>query len=60
MKEVKNAYSFACKWKQKKETQTKDILEMENLEKRIGETDASFTNRIWEMEERISGVQDTR
>lgn len=33
---------------------------MENLEKRIGETDASFTNRIWEMEERILGVQDTR
>ena len=32
---------------------------MENLRKRIGTTDTSITNRIQEMEERISGVEDT-
>jgi uncharacterized coiled-coil protein SlyX len=32
---------------------------MENLGKRIGTTDTSITNRIQEMEERISGIEDT-
>ena len=32
---------------------------MENLGKRAGVTDASITNRIQEMEERISGIEDT-
>ena len=32
---------------------------MENLGKGTGTTDASITNRIQEMEERISGVKDT-
>jgi hypothetical protein len=32
---------------------------MENLEKRSGATDSSITNRIQEIEERISGVEDT-
>ena len=36
-----------------KKTQTEEILEMENLGKRTGTTDASITNRIQEMEERI-------
>jgi hypothetical protein len=36
-----------------KETQTEDILEMENLGKRRGTTDAGMTNRIQEMKERI-------
>ena len=34
-------------------------LEMENLGKQTGITDASITNRIQEIEERISGVEDT-
>jgi hypothetical protein len=42
-----------------KKTQTEEILEMENVGKRTGATDASITNRIQEMEERISGVEDT-
>ena len=33
-------------------------LEMENLRKRSGITDVSITNRIQEIEERISGVED--
>ena len=32
---------------------------MENLEKRQGITDVSVTNRIQEIEERISGVENT-
>jgi archaeosine-15-forming tRNA-guanine transglycosylase len=36
-----------------------EALEMENLGKRIGTTDASITNRIQGMEERLSGIQDT-
>ena len=32
--------------------------EIENLRKRSGVTDASITNRIQEMEERISGIED--
>ena len=31
---------------------------MENLGKQTGTTDASITNRIQEMEERISGIED--
>jgi uncharacterized coiled-coil protein SlyX len=33
-------------------------LEMENLEKRKGTADTNITNRIQEMEERISGIED--
>ena len=33
-------------------------VEMENIGKRTGTTDTSITNRIKEMEERISGVED--
>ena len=32
---------------------------MENLGKWTGTTDANITNRIQEMEERISGIEDT-
>ena len=42
-----------------KETQTEDILEMENLGKRIATTDISNFNRIKQMEDKISGVEDT-
>jgi hypothetical protein len=33
-------------------------LEMENLGKRSGITDVSITNKLQEIEERISGVED--
>jgi hypothetical protein len=41
-----------------KKTQTEGILEIENLGKRTGTTDASITSRIQEMEDRISGAED--
>ena len=34
-------------------------METENLEKRSGVIDASITNRIQHIEERISGAEDT-
>jgi hypothetical protein len=40
-------------------TQMEANLEMENLGKRSGITDVCITNRIKEIEERISGVGDT-
>ncbi|MGU7598330.1 hypothetical protein, partial [Enterococcus faecalis] len=42
-----------------KKTQTEGMLEVEKLSKQSVTTDASITNRIQEMEERISGVEDT-
>ena len=42
-----------------KKTQREATMEMENLGKRSGATDASITNRILEIEERMSGVEDT-
>lgn len=41
------------------ETQTEEILNMENLGKRWGTTDARITSRIQEMEERILGTEYT-
>ena len=41
-----------------KKSQREKILEIENLGKRPGVIGESITNRIQEMEERISGVQD--
>jgi hypothetical protein len=41
-----------------KKTQSGRILEMENLGKLRGTTVASITNRIQEMEERVSGIED--
>ena len=41
-----------------KKAQTEGTLEMDNLGKRTKTTDASITQRIQEMEERISGVED--
>ena len=40
-------------------SQRETTLEMENLGKRSGVIDASITNRIKEMKEIISGVEDT-
>ena len=34
-------------------------LEMDNLEKRLGPTDASISNRMQKTEERLSGIADT-
>ena len=42
-----------------KKTQIKANLEMENLGKRSEITDVSITNRMQEIEERISGIGDT-
>ena len=42
-----------------KKTQTERWLDMENLGKRTGTTETSITNRIQEIEERISGIEDT-
>jgi hypothetical protein len=42
-----------------KETQRKTILEIEILGKKSGHIDVSITNRIQEMEERISGAEDS-
>ena len=42
-----------------KKSQRETILELENLGKRSGVIDASITNRIQEIEERISGAEDS-
>ena len=42
----------------KKNPQTKGTLEMKNLGKWTGTTDASITNRMQEIEERISSAED--
>jgi prefoldin subunit 5 len=43
-----------------KKTQSEAMLEIENLGKKSGTIDASINNRIQEMEERISGAEDSR
>jgi chromosome segregation ATPase len=42
-----------------KNTQSEAMLEIENLAKKSGTIDTSISNRIQEMEERISGVEDS-
>ena len=42
-----------------KKTQTKGRLDMENLGNRSGTTETSITNRIQEIEERITNTEDT-
>jgi hypothetical protein len=42
-----------------KKSQRETTLEIENLGKNSGTKDASITNRIQEMEERISGAEDS-
>ena len=42
-----------------KKTQNEAMLEMERLDKRSGTIDVSITNRIQEMEERISAIEDS-
>jgi predicted nucleic acid-binding Zn-ribbon protein len=42
-----------------KKSQRETTLQLENLGKRSGVIDASITNRIQEIEERLSGAEDT-
>jgi hypothetical protein len=42
-----------------KKLQRETTLELENLGKRSGVINASITNRIQEIQERISGAEDT-
>jgi predicted nucleic acid-binding Zn-ribbon protein len=42
-----------------KKTQNKATLEIETLGKKSGTIDASISNRIQEIEERISGAEDS-
>ena len=42
-----------------KKSQRETTLEIENLEKKSGAKNANINNRIQEMEERISGAEDT-
>ena len=42
-----------------KKTQSETTLEIETLGKKSGTIDASISNRIQEMEERISGAEDS-
>ena len=42
-----------------KKTQSEATLEIENLGKKSGTIDVSTSNRIQEMEERISGAEDS-
>jgi chromosome segregation ATPase len=42
-----------------KKTQREIALELENLGKKSGTIDASISNRIQEMEEKISGTEDS-
>lgn len=42
-----------------KKTQSEAMLEIENLGKKSGTIDASISNRIQEMEKRISGAEDS-
>jgi predicted nucleic acid-binding Zn-ribbon protein len=43
-----------------KKSQRETTLQLETLGKKPGVIDASITNRIQEIEERISGAEDTR
>ena len=42
-----------------KKSQRETTLELENIGKKLGAIDASITNQIQEIEERISGAEDT-
>jgi hypothetical protein len=55
VKEINKSHQdLKMETKEIKKSQTGGILEMENLEKKTETTDESITNRIQEMEERIS------
>jgi predicted nucleic acid-binding Zn-ribbon protein len=61
MKELnKTIQDLKMETKSIKKSQRETTLEIENLGKISGVIDASITNRIQEIEERISGAKDTR
>jgi predicted nucleic acid-binding Zn-ribbon protein len=63
-KQVKELNKIIQDLKMKKETikksQRETTLEIENLRQKSGVIDASITNRIHAIEERISGAKDTK
>ena len=60
MKEInKTVQDMKMEIKAIRKTQTEGILALENLGKRIGTTDANITNKIQDMDERISDAEDT-
>ena len=60
MKEInKTIQDLKMEIKRIKKSQRETALELENLGKRSGVIDASITNRIQEIEERISSAEDT-
>jgi hypothetical protein len=60
LKELNKTIQELKHWnRNNKEITKKTTLEIENLGKRSGVIDASITNRIQEIEERISGAKDT-
>ncbi|ERE81545.1 Transposase, L1 containing protein [Cricetulus griseus] len=58
-KTVQTAQDLKTEIETIKKAQSKGMLEIETLGKQSGATDICKTNRIQEMEERISGVEDT-
>lgn len=59
MKELNEQNGSRPKIETIRKIQIKATLETDNLGKRSGATDASITNRILELEERISRMGDT-
>ena len=60
MKELNNAIQdVTMEVETIKKSQRETALEIENLGKKLGAIDASITNIIQEMKERISGAEDT-
>ena len=58
-KQVKELKKATQDLKTIKKSQRETTLELENLGKRSGVIDTSITNRIQEIEERISGIEGT-
>ena len=60
MKEVnKTNQDLKIELEKLKKRQMEEITKRKNLGKKTGTTEVSITNRLQEMEERISGVEDT-
>lgn len=54
----KDVQDLKMKIESLKKIQTEGIVEMKNIGIQIGTTEASFTSRIQEVEEKISGIDD--
>jgi predicted nucleic acid-binding Zn-ribbon protein len=59
MKLNKTIQDLKRKVETRNKTQKETTLEIETLGKKSGTIDASISNRIYEMEERISGAEDS-